>query len=397
MNKTRVFIALLCMCLVSCSFFGCTEQNIEKNNDLQAEAENETQEETEDYFPSAIYAELFCDYEVKPVEQVNIAEKETTLLVGFIDENKKQINLYYKDTEKYAFSVPSEIMSGFLATDLNKIEQTEKLNIDFYAARFENTIYTYAATHPAFYQCRVNLARSEDNGVTWQIINEHIKPSSLVQDIGFVSEKEHYIKVMIAKSGEDDFYIMTFNGGLSFQSFSGEKPEFLNMEQYLLYCKAAKFTPVFYGNAYYLNEFKAHQDEQTSITLATVQLDGYNFRHFKVDGIYGDYERFCEFGNSIYTQDYFKKISSGFVNIDGNTFAPDTAKGQIMGYVPDYYADTYELISESENEVSFYRICHYFNSYAEAPQTEPIESEKLRITITFDGENYRISEFEMPK
>lgn len=173
-------------------------------------------------------------------------------------------------------------------------------------------------------------------------------------------------------------------------------PEFLTEEQQNLYRRAKMLYPVLRRSPTLIEFIFPPKDETNRIRengeRYTVLIDGEEFRFCPVYGRYELWEDFEEMGLSIFTESYFEELSYGTIfEIYNHTFYHDADSGSILSYSEP---DTFELISQTETQIDFDIIGHYFNTLQPTEDDIPYEIHyPVQMVLTENG--WRFSLFNI--
>ena len=177
--------------------------------------------------------------------------------------------------------------------------------------------------------------------------------------------------------------------------FEQPVPIFLTEEQQNLYRRAKMLYPILCGSTILIDEIP-REDETPHIPgygeLYTLLIDDEEFRFFPAYGRYEHWQTFEEMGLSIFTETYFEEISnSTFFEIYDHTFYRDVSRGEKWGYVPEYCPDTFELISQTETQIEFEVIGHYYTSFHPTANDVPEEIRyPIKMILTENGWRFEL-------
>ena len=176
-------------------------------------------------------------------------------------------------------------------------------------------------------------------------------------------------------------------------------PDFLDEDQQLLYRRARSIFVAFNGYPEMVEEYPCENVlgipyEERSVYIPS---GDYQEHYIRACGRYQKWDDFYAMGVSIFTDDYFTRLSRNFLNIDGNTYFLDAAKGGAFGYMPELTPDTFELVSKTDSEIEFNVIGHYYltwNPETADPSTITTQSFPIKMELTDNG--WRFSLFNSP-
>ena len=176
-------------------------------------------------------------------------------------------------------------------------------------------------------------------------------------------------------------------------------PDFLDEDQQLLYRRARSIFVVFNGYPEIVEEYPCENVlgipyEERSVYIPS---GDYQEHYIRACGRYQKWDDFYAMGVSIFTEEYFARLSRNFLNIDGNTYFLDAAKGGAFGYMPELTPDTFELVSKTDSEIEFNVVGHYYSTWnpeTADPSTITTQSFPIRMDLTDKG--WRFSLFSSP-
>lgn len=180
--------------------------------------------------------------------------------------------------------------------------------------------------------------------------------------------------------------------------------EFLSEEQIAVYRLAEQILPLFLGAPDSVNtlhlildgadvqsqlEYLAENGQQADIT--PYSMNGINYLP-----CIGEFQHFAELESlclSAFTEAYWEELNGTpmFIELDGQLYHADVAKGSAFGYAPSEHPDTYELISKSDSEIRFNLIGHYKSSNVDADYTLETRTFPIKMVLMEDG--WRFSRF----
>ncbi len=176
-------------------------------------------------------------------------------------------------------------------------------------------------------------------------------------------------------------------------------PEFLTEEQQNLYRRAKVLYHILRRSPTLIDEAFPPKDETNSILEHsgpyTVWVDETELRFCPAYGRYKLWEDFEKMGLSIFIESYFEELSLYTVfEICNYTFYIDADVGSKGGYFPQYAPDTFELISQTETQIDFDIIGHYFNTLQPTEDDIPYEIHyPVQMVLTENG--WRFSLFNI--
>lgn len=178
-------------------------------------------------------------------------------------------------------------------------------------------------------------------------------------------------------------------------------PDFLTEEQQLLYRRARSVFPAFSGYPFQIDEYPPDGYEGDYRALLGEMIETKDeigpLYYYAATGRYKRWDDFISMGTSIFTQDYFAWLSDSFLNINGYTYIPDTAKGGHWGYLPILSPDTFNLISKTDTEIRFEVVGHYFDTWnIDTANPDSVTTESFPITMVLTSDGWRFSEFNSP-
>lgn len=176
-------------------------------------------------------------------------------------------------------------------------------------------------------------------------------------------------------------------------------PDFLDENQQLLYRRARSVFIAFNGYPEMIEEYPCENVLEIPYEDKSVYIPSgdHEAHYIRACGRYQKWEDFHGMGVSIFTEEYFTRLSRHFLNIDGNTYYPDAAKGGAFGYMPELTPDTFELVSKTDSEIEFNVIGHYYSTWnpeTANPSTITTQSFPIRMELTDSG--WRFSLFNYP-
>ena len=179
--------------------------------------------------------------------------------------------------------------------------------------------------------------------------------------------------------------------------FHDPMPDFLTEEQKVLYCCAQTLYNILRGSTLFIDDFP--KKDGTPFTPGYgegfyTQRYGLDMRYYVSTGRYAKWDDFVAMGQSVFTDDYFKKLSDGtFFEDNGATCYLDAERGGPWGYVPEFAPDTFTLLSQTETQIDFIVTASYFDSFHPTKDDIPEEiSFPIQLVLTENG--WRFSYFD---
>ena len=179
--------------------------------------------------------------------------------------------------------------------------------------------------------------------------------------------------------------------------FHDPMPDFLTEEQKVLYCCAQTLYNILRGSTLFIDDFP--KKDGTPFTPGYgegfyIERYGLDMRYYVSTGRYAKWDDFVAMGQSVFTDDYFKKLSDGtFFEDNGKTCYLDAERGGPWGYVPEFAPDTFTLLSQTETQIDFIVTAYYFDSFHPTKDDIPEEiSFPIQLVLTENG--WRFSYFD---
>ena len=174
-------------------------------------------------------------------------------------------------------------------------------------------------------------------------------------------------------------------------------PDFLTEEQQLLYRRAFAIFDAFEGMTENIEAFPLADGTPYVWTPATETLTIEGPTYIRARGRYRWYQDFEQTGLQLFTPEYFEELRRwGFLNIDGYLYYIDAAKGSNHGYVPEEMPDAFELVSQTEDAITFNLIGHYYvDGYQQGVQRTQYTTASFPIRMVRQGGQWRFAEFHI--
>ncbi len=212
-----------------------------------------------------------------------------------------------------------------------------------------------------------------------------------------VQEEFIYTELTSAQNVDTYVYIEGYEPPVYQAIFEEPVPEFLTEEQQNLYRRAKMLYPILRGRPISIDDFPRKDGIEHTPgygELYILPIDGEEFRFFPAYGRYENWADFREMGVSVFTEAYFEEISEVFFEIHEHTFYRDVAKGSRWGYVPEISPDTFDLVSQTDTQIEFDVIGHYYTSFHPAEDEIPEEIRyPVRMVLTENG--WRFEQFDV--
>lgn len=241
-------------------------------------------------------------------------------------------------------------------------------------------------------------ACSKENSMTESSMTENSQPA--ISESTFLTENSPSSEIVFTYTEwntDQNSYISIegYEPPIYKAIFEQPVPSFLTEEQQNLYRRAKMLYSILRSDPTRIDEFP-RKDGASYIPgygeLYTIFIDEEEFRFFPAYGRYEHWQTFLEMGQSIFTEAYFEEIyGDTFFEIAEHTFYRDVAGGSRWGYVPEYCPDTFELVSQTDTQIEFEVIGHYYSSFHPTANDIPEEIRyPIKMILTENGWRFEL-------